>query len=407
MTAKKTAAKKSSTKKAPVKKGSPSKGIAKKAVAKKTADKKQVKKATSKKVGDILVTKRADGSSSVRQGSGFIGNLPSAEAKAAPTASRVAKTTRKSTSTDLDNIPTSSFSIFSAMVARSNSLELRLYQATHSTHTPLLRGLASDPSVLVRATVAGNPYAHPVDLKSLLLSSDFLFSVIVAGNPNNTSENLHQLADASTTGSKRELDLLAEFGVEMRLVLAQIAVNKRTSKETLEFVFDYAKGRIGMEGISALVCSNLNADPDFLRRITYEKDALLYSNQEILAIAGNPTTPIDVLESLSEDEDSSEDILAAVAGNTKTEYSTLQKLEQNAPLGVREIAKHSRRHYDIEQNLHHCDDHCRYMANLIVERKNTLYSSFQKDIDESVASIFGIFSGILSREVNSSGRKEE
>lgn len=100
-----------------------------------------------------VVTTRKDGSKSVRKGSGFVTNLPSATNRKAPT---TATPTGKKVHPVVKKAP------------KLAPLKERVEQATSSRNVSLLHELSLDPHTKVRCAVARNPKTSEPDLLRLL-----------------------------------------------------------------------------------------------------------------------------------------------------------------------------------------------------------------------------------------------
>lgn len=312
------------------------------------------KKSTSKPDGKTTLTKNADGTTTVQQGGEFAGKLPSARAKKVPVASSQASKPLVSS----DNKDSGPLNLPPQV--------LRWHQATHSSHPPLLAKLALDPELSVKIAVASNERADESTLMELSWLYALEIKIAVAGNKNTNEVALHQLAVFAISQRTEALP-----------ILASVALNKRTSGETLALIFDHADLLVEGKGIATLALSNPNFDPQGLENLVCSNTVNFFGNKsQQIAIASNESTPSLTLNTLST-KSVNEDILLAVAGNKAAGSWNWKHLQESDYSGVREVAKHMLRHCD---NLHRCDDHCTYMNNLILETKNSKPEAILKEI---------------------------
>lgn len=286
-----------------------------KAVKKSTPSAKKIssgRKSNSAKREKIVVTKKADGSSSVRKGNGFVSNLPSEKAKNAPTTAP--KLISKKVAPKVAD--------FSKSPLAQVLLKVRLTDASLSKDVNTLHKLASDQNARVRLGIAENEHTDEKDIIILVSDADSDVRRAAAANPVIHFRILDDLAHTA----------LLDKDIP---VLEGIASNWRTDSLTLERLSLHRS-----EDIRAHVAANYNgSDLTLLNKLMKSKSVHIK-----LAVAGNKYTEVEDLHTLAYSSNPS--IQFAVAGNEGADRETLEFLIKSSNhKNVIDLARFTLGHY--------------------------------------------------------------
>ena len=270
------------------------------------------KKSNSVKSEKVVVTKKADGSSSVRKGNGFVNNLPSEKAKDAPT--EAPKLLSKKAAPKVID--------FSKSPLAQVLLTVHLTDAVLSKDANMLHKLASDKNARVRLGVASNEHTDEKDIIFLVSDLDFDVRRAAATNPVIHFTTLNDLAHTALLNKDTP-------------VLEGIASNWRTDSLTLERLSLHRS-----EEIRARVAANYDGtDPTLLNKLMKSKSVHIK-----LAVAGNKYAEVEDLYTLAYSSNPS--IQLAVAGNEGSDRNTLEFLIRSSNhKNVIEMAKFTLEHY--------------------------------------------------------------
>lgn len=215
--------------------------------------------------------------------------------------------------------------------------------ANPSTPLAVLRALAADPETWPRMGVASNRDAPPDLLVSLSADTEQSVRVATAGNSatpaaalealgEDPSDRVRQAVGANPSTPLATLNKLAlDTEIDTR---AAVAKNSAAPAELLEALsLDAAEHRHYGPVVRVAVAANRSASPTLLQKLALDETRCLFGAVVRQAVAANPSTPPSVLLGLSTDKNKR--VLAAVAGNVSSPAQVLETLAGIQNLGAR------------------------------------------------------------------------